>query len=158
MHTTYRPTRMWIPRSETRRDEESHGHDGRDGRGERRGRAAEAQANELARARSRHAAAVWRQGSPCSLKQSRRMPPTLADRPIVPFSNLPASREPALLYLSFLPTRVPARPSSSSPHPARQMQQPASATTHRFDGSTTETSRRPYSAKWKFQIVSSTNY
>lgn len=51
------------------------------------------------RARSRHAAAVWRQGSPCSLKQSRRMPPTLADRPIVPFLNLPASREPAAFPL-----------------------------------------------------------
>lgn len=97
-------------RGETRRDEES-----RRATGEKRGESSK-QANELARARSRHAAAVWRQGSPCSLKQSRRMPPTLAGRPIMPFSNLPASREPAFPSPSFLPAFL--RGLSSSPHPA----------------------------------------
>ncbi|KYN34371.1 hypothetical protein ALC56_11478 [Trachymyrmex septentrionalis] len=88
--------------------------------------------------RSRHAAAVWRQGSPFSLKQSRRMPPTLADRPIVPFSNLPASREPAFPF-SFLPTRVPARP-SSSPRPAADATACVRRRTAPFDGSTMDPS------------------
>lgn len=123
---------MWIRearRGGTRRGEARRNRGGRRGvprhgaTDEERERREPKQANELARARSRHAAAVWRQGSPCSLKQSRRMPPTHLSRPTYRAILKPACIPGAGFPLSFLPSsfflapRSCARP-SSSPHPA----------------------------------------